>query len=102
MKLIPIVTTIFAASAPFLGGVPAHAQAPPRVVHVQAWIDGRSQLILTGATAQWQHFDFAAPRQTQLRHRLPERADQPGFHCVESGLAGRAVLREPLLRRLLL
>ncbi len=61
MKLIPIVTTIFAASAPFLGGVPAHAQAPPRVVHVQAWIDGRSQLILTGATAQWQHFDFAAP-----------------------------------------
>jgi len=30
-------------------------------IHVRAWIDGRSRLILDDATATWQHFDFAAP-----------------------------------------
>jgi hypothetical protein len=39
---------------------PALAQGPPSV-HVRAWIDGRSRLILDDDTAQWQHFDFAAP-----------------------------------------
>jgi hypothetical protein len=50
----------------FLGGwlalgalsVPLAAQTS---VHVLAEIDGRSRLILAGDTAQWQHFDFAAP-----------------------------------------
>jgi hypothetical protein len=50
----------------FLGGllalgalsVPLAAQAS---IHVLAQIDGRSRLVLVGDTAQWQHFDFAAP-----------------------------------------
>ncbi|MGZ6546085.1 MAG: hypothetical protein ACXVEI_12290 [Actinomycetota bacterium] len=31
------------------------------VIQIQALVDGRSQLILQGDTAQWHHFDFAAP-----------------------------------------
>lgn len=38
---------------------PAAPQNP--VVHVRAWIDGRSRLELAGDSATWQHFDFAAP-----------------------------------------
>ncbi|MCU0233775.1 MAG: hypothetical protein MUE90_07075 [Thermoanaerobaculales bacterium] len=30
-------------------------------IAVEAWIDGRSQLILKGNTAQWYHLDFTAP-----------------------------------------
>ena len=30
-------------------------------ITVKALIDGRSQLILSGATAQWRHLDYAAP-----------------------------------------
>jgi hypothetical protein len=30
-------------------------------IHINAWIDGRSRLILDDDTATWQHFDFAAP-----------------------------------------
>ncbi len=38
--------------------LPLAAQA---TVHILAEIDGRSRLILAGDTAQWQHYDFAAP-----------------------------------------
>jgi hypothetical protein len=39
-----------------------HAQNPPQIaIEIHADIDGRSQLILHGDTAQWHHFDFAAP-----------------------------------------
>jgi len=37
----------------------AFAQAA--TIRVEAYIDGRSQLILKGNTAQWQHFDYGAP-----------------------------------------
>lgn len=40
----------------------ARAQSPPEItIEIRADIDGRSQLILRGNTAQWHHFDFAAP-----------------------------------------
>lgn len=41
----------------------AYEAAPrqPGAMRIQALIDGRSQLILRGDTAQWHHFDFAAP-----------------------------------------
>ncbi|MBK7878647.1 MAG: hypothetical protein IPJ77_23565 [Planctomycetes bacterium] len=35
--------------------------ARSEVVRVRAWIDGRSRIVLQGDTAQWQHFDWAAP-----------------------------------------
>lgn len=44
-----------AALAPLAAG-----QSGP-TIHVRAWIDGRSRIILDDATAQWQHFDWAAP-----------------------------------------
>jgi hypothetical protein len=30
-------------------------------IHVEAFVDGRSQLIIKGNTAQWQHFEASAP-----------------------------------------
>src|SRR5512136_271110 len=40
----------------------ARAQNPPEItIEIRADIDGRSQLILRGNTAQWHHFDAAAP-----------------------------------------
>lgn len=40
----------------------ARAQSPSEItIEIRADIDGRSQLILRGNTAQWHHFDFAAP-----------------------------------------
>ena len=39
--------------------LPSFAQAA--TIQVEAFIDGRSQLILRGNTAQWQHFDYSAP-----------------------------------------
>ncbi len=40
----------------------ARAENPPEItIEINAFIDGRSQLILRGNTAQWHHFDFAAP-----------------------------------------
>lgn len=47
-----------------LGFIPlvARAQSPSEItIEIRAAIDGRSQLILRGNTAQWHHFDFAAP-----------------------------------------
>jgi len=37
----------------------AYAQAA--TIRVEAFVDGRSQLILNGNTAQWRHFDYGGP-----------------------------------------
>jgi hypothetical protein len=39
----------------------AIASAQSQSINIRAWIDGRSELILVGDTAQWHHLDFAAP-----------------------------------------
>jgi hypothetical protein len=39
----------------------ARDQAPQRTLTIQAWVDGRSWLILRKNTLQWYHLDFAAP-----------------------------------------
>lgn len=45
-----------------LGVGTAEAVAPTGgLIRVQAWVDGRSQLVLQGDTARWHHFDYAAP-----------------------------------------
>ena len=43
------------------GAVTGAAVSTGGLIRVQAWVDGRSQLILQGDTARWHHFDFAAP-----------------------------------------
>ena len=50
--------------AGFAGLLPAPVQAQDTIsvtYTVRAYVDGRSQLILQGNTAQWYHLDFAAP-----------------------------------------
>jgi hypothetical protein len=42
-------------------GAPDPDAAAARYLRVEALIDGRSRLILTGDTAQWLHLDYAAP-----------------------------------------
>ena len=39
-----------------------------RTMRVEAVIDGRSQLILRNNTAQWRHFDFAAPGRLDFKN----------------------------------
>jgi choice-of-anchor C domain-containing protein len=58
-KLARLVTClIIAIGIPLLAG----AQLPSEItIAIVADIDGRSQLVLHGNTAQWHHFDFAAP-----------------------------------------
>ncbi len=68
---IPLIVPGFLASALFVvGALPTAAQA--QIVHVRAWIDGRSDLILSGANVQWQHFDFAAPGRLNCDTGTPE------------------------------
>jgi len=57
------IARIPALSALLLLALPAVAAASPQShgIHVRAWIDGRSQLVLDDTAAWWQHFDFAAP-----------------------------------------
>lgn len=60
----------------FLGGLLALGAlsaplAAQTTVHVLAQIDGRSRLILAGDTAQWQHFEFAAPGRIECNATLP-------------------------------
>ncbi len=43
-------------------------------VHLRAEIDGRSRLILSGGTAQWQHFDAAAPGRIDCNNNTPMEA----------------------------
>jgi hypothetical protein len=49
----------------FLVDVLGRAQDP---IQIQALIDGRSQLILKGDTAQWHHLDYAAPGRHDFRN----------------------------------
>lgn len=58
IRIAPISLT-----ALLLASVSSGAAAAPQShgIHVRAWIDGRSRLVLDDATARWEHFDFAAP-----------------------------------------
>ncbi|MFZ4656791.1 MAG: choice-of-anchor Q domain-containing protein [Caldilineaceae bacterium] len=51
------------------GAYEALPLAPANTLRIQALIDGRSQLIVRGNTAQWHHFDWAAPG----RHEFVKR-----------------------------
>ena len=37
------------------------AKPPSFHVHVEAWMDGVSQLVITGNTLRWHHIEYAAP-----------------------------------------
>jgi hypothetical protein len=52
------------------GAYEALPLAPANTLRIQALIDGRSQLIVRGNTAQWHHFDWAAPG----RHEFVKRS----------------------------
>ena len=58
--LLTILTSITVAHADAPTTAPT-TQPAPVVVTVRALIDGRSDLILHGFTAQWHHLDWAAP-----------------------------------------
>jgi hypothetical protein len=63
-----------------------HGQAPPDGqaaadatpanfhLHVEAWMDGRSNLIITGNQLRWHHFQYAAPGREQFVN-LPTKLD---------------------------
>ena len=51
--------------------VPLSAQTT--AIEIRAWIDGRSRLELVGATATWQHFEFAAPGRLDCNIGVPTR-----------------------------
>lgn len=55
--LSPLSAVLVTAFAAILLAGAASAQT----LRARAWIDGRSQLVLQGDTAQWNHFDWAAP-----------------------------------------
>lgn len=55
------VMTTLRISTLLLVAFPAAAAAQSHGIHVRAWIDGRSRLVLDGAMAHWEHLDFAAP-----------------------------------------
>lgn len=48
--------------------------AAQTTLHLRAEVDGRSRLILSGATAQWQHFDGAAPGRLDCNNNAPMEA----------------------------
>lgn len=50
--------------APLIG----HASTLTQTIRVEALIDGRSQLILRGDTAQWFNLDYAAPGRHEFRN----------------------------------
>jgi hypothetical protein len=50
------------------GGGPEPAA---QTIRIRAWIDGRSRLLLDDDTAQWQHFDFAAPGRNECNLGVP-------------------------------
>ena len=58
----------------------AYAQAA--TIRVEAYIDGRSQLVLTGGTAQWRHFDYGAPGYDD---NLPTRINSSSWYPQWSG-----------------
>jgi hypothetical protein len=55
---------------PGIGIGPIQRDADHMVFKLQAQIDGRSQLVLDDDTAQWLHFDFAAPGQYFCSKRI--------------------------------
>ncbi len=55
------ITSLARASALLLLALPSAAAPQSHGLHVRAWIDGRSQLVLDDTAAYWQHFEFAAP-----------------------------------------
>jgi hypothetical protein len=55
------IAHIALAPALLLLALPAAAAPQSHGIHVRAFIDGRSQLVLDGSMARWEHFDFAAP-----------------------------------------
>src|SRR4051812_24476594 len=68
---VAIVVGLVAGCA-FAPGTPPSASPPdaspdadsgPPALHlrIEAWIDGRSDLIVVGNTAHWHHYDYAAP-----------------------------------------
>ena len=57
---VPSTTASFTAS-PTDALLDASVAVAGSKINVSALIDGRSRLILRGNTAQWNHFDFAAP-----------------------------------------
>jgi RNA polymerase sigma factor (sigma-70 family) len=67
VALVASVATSQPTTAPSAAGTAAGAPAAsqpaaaPVTVTVRALIDGHDHLILKGATAQWRHFEFAAP-----------------------------------------
>jgi hypothetical protein len=64
--------SLFAAVAVL--GLPSSAASQTQIVHVRAWIDGRSDLILLGSSVQWQHYDFAAPGRLDCDIGMPHEA----------------------------
>jgi hypothetical protein len=61
-RIATCVVALWAILASAFVPAVAYAQDSPEIaIEIRADIDGRSQLILRGDTAQWQHFDFAAP-----------------------------------------
>ena len=50
-----------ADAAPPIDAAPTTDPTQPFVVQIDAWVDGRSRLILQGGTARWLHLDAAAP-----------------------------------------
>lgn len=63
---VALLITVLAVSVKPVRGVSAAGKIssdfrPKSAITVEALIDGRSQLILRKNTAQWHHFDFAAP-----------------------------------------
>jgi len=62
MKRITVFVALWAILGSVFVPLVAQAQSPHEItIEVYADVDGRSQLILSGNTAQWHHFDFAAP-----------------------------------------
>jgi hypothetical protein len=50
-----------AKKTPFFYGMESTSSSQPVVLHVRAYIDGLSQLIIQGDTVYWHHLDWAAP-----------------------------------------
>jgi len=57
-RTVPITLSSGIRQTTTLNALPAQ---PPGSIRVQAYIDGRSQLRIKGATAQWYHNEYAAP-----------------------------------------
>ncbi|HEV8113123.1 MAG TPA: hypothetical protein VGR31_10135 [Planctomycetota bacterium] len=72
--LLSCVLSLVAIQPPNRAAPPGAADGTGQLVpsiHIRAWIDGRSRLILDDNTATWQHFDFAAPGRLGCNVGLP-------------------------------